>query len=125
MGLLGSGSVSVPGGWAVALSVSVPGSTSGSIADSSCQREGEQQTQRWERAVGPPQASGGCWGCFIKKSPRKEWKLRGEMAEEAPDRGIFAGFFPFNGKLTPVFNAVMPSDLEMWANEAFCFLCII
>lgn len=53
--------------------------------------------------------------------------MQGEVTEKAPDGGIFGGlfFFSFNGKLTPGFNAVMPPDLEMWANEAFCFLCII
>lgn len=51
--------------------------------------------------------------------------MQGEVTEKAPDGGTFGGFFSFNGKLTPGFNAVMLSDLEMWANEAFCFLCII
>lgn len=51
--------------------------------------------------------------------------MQGEVTEKAPDGGIFGFFFfSFNSNLTPGFNAVVPSDLEMWANEAFCFLCI-
>lgn len=51
--------------------------------------------------------------------------MQGEVTEKAPDGGIFVlVFFSFNSKLTPGFNAVVPSDLEMWAKEAFCFLCI-
>jgi len=59
-------------------------------------------------------------GLFQKEvASWKEQKAQGEVTEKAPDGGIFV-FFSFNGKLTPGFNAVKPSDLEMWANEAFC-----
>lgn len=53
--------------------------------------------------------------------------MQGQVSEKSTrqsDLWLFF-FFSFNGKLTRGFNAVMPSDLEMWANEAFCFLCII
>lgn len=54
-------------------------------------------------------------GLFRKEvASWKEQKAQREVTEKAPDGGICGVFFfPFNGKLTPGFNAVMPSDLEM------------
>lgn len=95
MGLLGTGTVSVPGGWAVALSVSVPGSTSGSIADSSCQREGEQQTQRWERAVGPPPSFRGLLELFHKEISTKGMEIARGSGRRSTRQGDLCWFFSF------------------------------
>lgn len=59
----------------------------------------------------------GCAAC-------REQKVQGEATEKAPGGAILVLvlFFSFNGKLTPGFNAAVPSDHETGAHEASCFL---
>lgn len=65
-------------------------------------------------------------GLFHKEISMKGTEsARGSDRKSTRRRDLWWFFFSFNGKLTPGFNAVMLSSLEMRANKAFCFLCII
>lgn len=79
--------------------------------------------------MGPPPCLGPGQGVLLRLLPPGVCSLQGTESAGGSDRKSsrwsnlgFGSVFSFNGKLTPGFNAAVPSDHDTGANEASCFL---